>query len=233
MRTDGYGSANVRYLFASVSIALCGAFFGPPGIPAQDVQAAAQRTVRCFAASHSEDKDEDGCADPLPSEIGVPTHPDEYGAYLDEVMNGLAELAVVHPEFRVRVAAAIHMTALGNRAQAPRNAPGVVERARRLYERSDERAVRSALIRWMPWQAEEEAAVAFLEAVARSERSPEEQMWPEELLAVDALAQMGERGRAALRRLDDGGIIPNDLARQRLDDLRATGYHLDSVHGNR
>lgn len=231
MPIESYGSENSRCLLAFMSVVIFGACLSPVGIAAQDVTPDPRKMVHCFAASFAESEDKDECAGLAPGAISVLTHPDEHGAYLDDVMDGLADLAVAHPEFRVRAAAAIYLTAPGNRALAPRNASGVVDRIRRLYERSDERAVRSTLLRWMPNQAEEEAAVAFLETVARSERSPAGQMWPDEVLAIDALARMGEKGRAALRRLDAAGNIPNRLARQRLHDLRGRGYQLERARG--
>lgn len=231
MPIEPYISEKLKRLLALVSVVICAAFLSPVGIAAQETPPDPQEMVRCFAASFAESEGSDGCADLVPGAIGVLTHPDEHGIYLDRVMDGLADLAVAHPEFRVRAAAAVYLTAPGNRALAPRNTSGVVDRIRRLYERSDERAVRSALLRWMPNQAEEEAAIAFLEAVARSDRSPAGQMWPDEVLAIDALARMGEKGRAALRRLDDTGNVPNALARQRLDDLRGRGYQLEGPRG--
>lgn len=207
-------------------LGVCCALTMPSVGLAQEVQASADLMVRCFAAAYAVGEQTDECEGLVPGAIAVLTNPDEYKEYLDGVMSGLEELALTHPEFRVRAAAAVYLMAPGNRALVSENPPGVIERVQRLYDRSDEVAVRSALIRWMPYQAEQNAATAFLETTAKSNRSPAEQMWPEEMLAIDALARMGENGRVVLQRLSDSGLVQNQLARQRLHYLRDEGYRL-------
>lgn len=213
----------------------CAVLVLPGRAPAQDLRPDVQDMVRCFAAAYTVGAEIDECGAVAPGAIGVLTQPGKYPEHLDAVMDGMEQLAVSHPELRVRVAAAVYLMAPGNRALTADTPEGVVVRVNRLYDRSPEPAVRSALIRWMPYQAEQQAAIAFLEATARSRRSPADMMWPDELLAIDALAHMGERGREALRRLHRDSLVENELARQRLDHLDDRGFRLDRTgsHGRK
>lgn len=217
---------NIALLGPGVLLAL------PAYSSAQNVKPTTEEMVRCFAIEYTVGADRGACKDLVPGAVAVLFRPLEYGDYVDGVIDGLAELAVSHPEFRVRVAAAEYLMAPGRQDPSSEYLPGMVDRVQRVYEESTEPAIRSILIGWMPVQAETEAAVDFLRKVATSDKSPAGRMWPDEQLAIDALSRMGDRGRQVLRQLDESGQVRNELARQRLDYLRTRDYRPEpSSHG--
>lgn len=228
MPTDNNASKDMGSLIRFAWLG-CGAIFiMPVAMPAQGTNPTADEMVRCFAVTYTVGRDPNDCKDVVPGAIGVLMHPDIYGDYVNDVMDGLEQLALDDPEFRVRTAAAVYLMAPGNRELVAENPKGVVDRVGSLYRKSKEPAVRSVLIRWMPYQAEQEDALTFLETIATASRSSPDQMWPDEVLAIDALARMGGRGRETLRRLSDTGSVHNDLARQRLEFLKQRDYRLEA-----
>jgi len=231
---DGADTRISRFVLDVAGLGLGVLLALPAQSSAQNVRPTAEEMIRCFAIENTVGAELGACKNMVPGAVAVLFRPLEYGDYVDDVMDGLAELAVSHPEFRVRVAAAEYLMAPGKGSPSSEHLTGMVDRIQRVYEESSEPSIRSVFIRWMPYQAEAEAAVDFLQRVATSDKSPAGRMWPDEQLAIDALSRMGDHGRQVLRQLDEGGQVRNELARQRLDYLRTRDYRPEpSSHGPR
>lgn len=223
-------SRNTRLATKLTQLLVCAVLGLPVHAIAQELDVSPDEMIRCFAIEYTVGEESGSCDKLAPGAIAVMTHPDKYSSYVEEVMDGLEQLAITHDESRVRVAAALYLMAPGNKDLVSANPAGVVHRVTRLYGQSSEPAVRAMIIRWMPYQAEVSEAVAFLEATAKSNVSPADRMWPEEALAVDALARMDKEGRAALSRLYESGEVEQEVARKRLEYLEQRGYEIKSVH---
>lgn len=173
----------------------------------------------CFVARKAQE-DFRGCEDVEPGALAVLTLPDKYPAYIGPLLDGLHDIALNNGSLRVRVAATLGLISSGYREGAA--IPGIPGRVRHLYDESPDPVVRETLVQWSAYLADESGAIAFLEHVARADRS-RGRMFPEEALALEALARLGPAGQAALASLD-ATSLRSEAAKQHLRHLAKNGF---------
>lgn len=125
---------------------------------------------------------------------------------IDEVLDGLEQLAISTVDPRVGMRVVTVLTMFGHR-DLPDPMPGVVARLHRVYAEAESVAVLRSILGVMQFQAEEEEAAEFLTTVAVQstsscdfERSP----W----IALYELWRMGDVGEAALNKVRGGPDRP-------------------------
>lgn len=158
---------------------------------------------------------------------------------IEAKLDSLQAVALTSPDWNERVAAIIgvgspgrfwYITHPDEDSPPPEiRYPGIVARLGAIYTATENAELRSLIVRWMSLQAERDQAIDFLMAVAREDR-PEDRNreWPVAVAAVDALAQMGTSGRAALQRLQAESRVQDPLVRARLNDLERRGWRLET-----
>jgi hypothetical protein len=190
---------------------------------------AAEEIVRCFAETYAADSEAPPSCESLSTGVtGIQASPERYPASLVEgVMNGLADLAVSHPDKRVRRSAAVWIAVSGTAAKPP---VGVLQRMWEVYDRSDDPDVRAVLVNYSPRQKETEEATRFLVHAATGDRGRNVAPFPDEVLALEALSRTGPRGRAALQQLHAAQSVKTEAAKERLirlerEDFRPIDYN--------
>lgn len=138
---------------------------------------------------------------------------------VEGVLDGLERFALSSDDRRVRVDAVVWLSTAGRTSASRTPYPGVAARLRRLYEATEDRAVRLAAVSSMVRQADAAEAVAFLETVAREDRSDSRAE-----NAVANLTSYGDEGRAALMRLYDDDSVTSARARMLLRTLEKTSF---------
>ncbi len=151
----------------------------------------------------------------------IVTNPQDYSTETVEgVLDGLERLALSSNDRRVRVDAVVWLSTAGRTSATRTPYSGVVARLLRLYETSEDRAVRMAAVSSLVRQADAAAAVSFLETVAREDRRDDRAA-----KAVQNLTGYGDQGRAALQRLyDHQDDVKSANARLLLKTLEETSF---------
>jgi hypothetical protein len=141
---------------------------------------------------------------------------------IQDLRNGLEDLALRHGNAHVRQAAVIYLTT-GSRFKDSKPEPGMFARLNRVYDRSQDGQVRAMVVLAMGGLAERKASVAFLDKIARQDPTAEE--FPNAALwALRALPAMGDEGRAELKLLHESKAVVHPEARHGLDVLARKGY---------
>jgi len=151
--------------------------------------------------------------------VHVLTNPDYPAASLEKLLNGLEQVALSSEPQRLRAQAALALAIPGKRRTA--HPTGTFSRLERVYGRSADPLVRSAIVRAMGELAETRAPVLFLERVAKQESSdfPDSQQ-----RALTSLLKLDEEGRSVLKRLHETNAVRNPKAKQNLAYLAKQGY---------
>lgn len=182
----------------------------------------AERALECFVR--------EATVQPRPCEtppdttvIVVMLDADDHPVVLvDRIMDGLGDLALEHPESRVRIASVAWLATAGERSTT--RSPEVVDRLVRIYERGSP-YIRSAVVDRMQLQRARGPAIRFLESAAKGDGSSEPRAdFPVPYVALNALVHMGEEGRDALRRLTASGEVRDRRARGYLRHLAENGF---------
>jgi hypothetical protein len=188
-------------------------------LAAQEMPSAAA-LVACFEARHTPGGNVKECPTAATLE-GVVGSPSRYATEtVDGVLTGLTRLAISSRSEGARVAAAIWLRVPGDKQRPPADRlPGIVARMREVYLHSADGNVKRAVADYLRHQVEVDQAVELLRQIAQEDR-PEERRRHEEPLAyhaIQTLANMGEPGRVALKRLYEEGRVtsPRGLARLR------------------
>lgn len=145
-------------------------------------------------------------------------HPESFPPGVrDDVFDGLEKLALegVGSDGYQQALATLLLGAGSKRSTQPM--PGVVDRAKRLYDRAEARVVRLAIIGGLGSVADREGASAFLSELA-TRRGLEAQH------AVGSLQRLGPEGEASLRRLHSEGSVISPRARWALAMSAARGF---------
>lgn len=156
-----------------------------------------------------------------------------------ERLDSLEQAALTGATFDDRLHAVSTITSIGLgqgdcvRGPAPTTIkfPGLVSRLATIYRRSDDVTLRHVILDRMLWQAECEAATAFLtEAVEDAPSAPQPVGMSDDLRsspqshAVDVLVAFGVRGEPALRRLHAQATVRDSSARANLEALSRRGF---------
>lgn len=121
-------------------------------------------------------------------------------ATVDSALDGTARLALAAPGGIVRHRAASFLASAGSTLYTESPRPGVVGRARAIYESSGDRVVRGIIVRRMAEQAERPEAIAFLEGVVlEGDKLTDGFDQSAVHIAIAALHRMGADGDEALR----------------------------------
>lgn len=143
-------------------------------------------------------------------------------ATVEALLNGLERLALTsnHPYVRTAAAATISMAGWST-SKSPLS--GIVARQVRIYQRTSDPMVRSAVVSSLTGAAETKSASAFLRTIAlQSSRRGDFPNAP--ISAIRALTRLGEDGPATLRELHQNGQVRDREALGFLEQLSKTGY---------
>lgn len=151
--------------------------------------------------------------------VHVLTSSDYPPASLEKLQNGLEQVALSSEPQRLRAQAALALAIPGKRRTA--HPTGTFSRLERIYGRSADPLVRSAIVRAMSELAETREPVLFLERIAKQESAdfPDSQQ-----RALTSLLKLDEEGRAVLKRLHATNAVRNPKAKQALVYLAKQGY---------
>ena len=129
-------------------------------------------------------------------------------ATVDSALSGLERLALTAKDPLLRHHATTTLFAAGSSTVTSHPLPGLVDRARSLYDATSDRVVRILVVRSMSRQAERAEAIAFLKEVI-AEGDPLSDGFDQSTthFAIDTLDVIGEEGREALRELYERGAI--------------------------
>jgi hypothetical protein len=146
--------------------------------------------------------------------LAIVRYPDRHGrAKVDSVLDGLERLALTSTSDLVRARAAGNLAMAG---ASERPVPGILQRAMRVYQASNDPQVRRAILRSMGFQKDRTGSINVLKAVVIQARGEED--FPEApFLAASALHWMGKEAAAALVELRDEGAIKDPVARGVVD----------------
>jgi hypothetical protein len=164
--------------------------------------------------------------DPNPTiSVGeVMLNPDEHPVDLvQEIAQGLQELATSDPSRRLRIAAVNWLALKGERSEV--HSVRTIDELDEIYSRSRFGDVRMSIASRMHLQLARDRAVSFLEKAANA--SPVEEAsseWPSAYVAINTLTRMGEDGRQALRRLSAAETVKNPVAKGYLEHLAADDF---------
>jgi hypothetical protein len=140
--------------------------------------------------------------------------PDKFPpATVDTILNGLEDLSLTSNHALVRQGAASHLSLPGG-LELGNPRPGTVARMLRVYRRSNDMAVRLAVLGSLPKVAERAQAIAFVRSVAMQAR--EDQDFPgsaHEAIGILAWGSMSAEGCVVLRQLLAAGRISEQRAR--------------------
>ena len=160
-----------------------------------------------------------------PDIIHVLNNRDKFPAQtVGAILAGLERLALSSPDARVRTGAAAAFTTAGSRRN-PRPVPGIAQRMLRMYERSQDQAVRRVLVSFMARSAEPQVVIPFVRSLAIQE--PHAADFPGAAgHALATLIAMGEGGRSALQDLHARGLVRDPRARFELDELAKRDFRV-------
>ena len=168
----------------------------------------------------------EGSSSPVSRDITqVLTYPEDYPRQdLEAFLAGLEELAVHGNSYRLRISAVVKVYLAGERGMK-HPVPETVDRLERIYARSEDGSVRSAVMQMLPGVSERAKALSFLEA--RAIEGPGIPGYPWSVRnAIGSLARMGPEGGAVLRRLHEVGAIRDPEARVILETMASNGFRI-------
>lgn len=111
-----------------------------------------------------------------------------------------------------------------NRPPAHIPVRGLVDRVEAIYDQTDDPVLRKHIVKMVRFQSERGEAIEFLRDVARSPPRAADRGIDLAHLAVVGLSVMGDRGIAALHRLDAEGSVKSGLARVRIERVKKNGW---------
>jgi hypothetical protein len=146
-------------------------------------------------------------------------HADYPPADLEKLLGGLEQVALTGEPERLRAEAALALAIPGSkRAVHP---IGTFPRLERVYRRSTDPLVRSALIRAMGDLADRREGALFLERIAKQEPADFPDAQKE---ALTSLLKMNGEGRTVLKRLHETNAVRDPKAKQTLTYLAKQGF---------
>lgn len=183
--------------------------------------------LSCFASTNETEAapaaSDDQCQVLAKRLTGVLKYPDRHSlAIRNGVLDGLERLAGDHADPRVRYNAAVWLAIAGSASGS--YAQGVAARIQRVYDQSEDAAVRAVLVNNAPTLSNHAEAAGFLEHVARGTKGRGVLPVADEVLAVNALARLGGEGRAVLQELDASGGVTSHAGKKQLRRLAENGY---------
>jgi len=175
-------------------------------------------SLACFVESRESGRVESQCeGDVVPIERIAYGWRDQDPLTVDAAAVGLTELANMEAA-SVRANAVALLGILGVTRNGDPGRSGTVEHLTAVYGTADYLVTKHAVLFWMPQQTEVAAAVEFLGTVAME---PVQHL---PAVAVGTLSQMGEVGRAELRRIHENDLARSHEAKRSLGQLAKTGF---------
>ena len=208
---------NLSRIRALTMLVFCAGLAFPARVTAQDPAVpSVTETLERFARL----KQEDGNLGQRMVSRFLQSEPEQ--ADLDLLVDGLARLAITHPEVAVkREAVAALFEWAGDTVE--RDPRGVVQVLEGVYREIPDAALKASITHRMADLGPRNAVIVFLRRVAVTEETPWEGI---PTLAIEGLASLGEPGRAVLRELHAQDAVPVQRARWRLEDLARQDFRI-------
>jgi hypothetical protein len=191
--------------------------------PVGRVNATPERLLADFAVE--EQGRSRGPATAGPDIVHVLNNSDKFPAQtVNAILTGLERLALSSPDARVRAGAAAAFTIAGSRRN-PRPIPGIAQRMLRMYDRSQDQAVRRVLVSFMGRSAEPQVVIPFVRTLAMQE--PHAADFPGAAgHALATLVAMEQGGRPVLQDLHARGLVRDPGARFELNELAKRDFRI-------
>jgi hypothetical protein len=152
--------------------------------------------------------------------VRILTHHADYPpADLEKLLGGLEQVALTGEPQRLRAEAALALAIPGKRGSV--HPIGTFPRLERVYRRSTDPLVRSALVGAMGDLAERREAALFLERIAKQEPAD---FSDSQKRALTSLLKLDDEGRTVLKRLHETNAVRNPEAKLTLAYLAKKGY---------
>lgn len=217
-------TAYIRTL--SLAVLLIGAMLAPESVGAQKPHHVTRTPDELLAAFAREYQTSSGPTHGAAFDVAhVLTYPRDYpAADLKIFLRGLEQLALTGDSSRLRVSATFNLSLPGS-LRKPHPVMGTMARLERIYERSNDPAVRGMVVVAMSDLAERQKALVFLERIAR--QGPEGADFPAApSRALGSLVAMGDEGRAVLKRLHETAAVRDPEAKLELATLSKQDFRV-------
>lgn len=217
-----------RFITRTVGVVICGIVMGAPlpDLRGQEPQSLGahpnvEESLECFQRSMAKGKHwSEGCGpNVVKVETIVITRPEKYAGIREQVLDGLARLAVGADNADVQRGALSTLINAGSLSKevGTEAEARVADRLSRIYGQLESPFLQNRLVMGLLELNARDQAIVLLEDIARTD-SPEQRgaETPTPRLAIATLAEMGSEGMSALRRLAAQEAVRNPSARRYL-----------------